>query len=206
MADDEERLAPHADAATPGGVRIEHVFWRARRCWARVSNLHDPDRGSGRVVGRGEAAGVRDGYLRGSLLRTPTDRQVEVLAAFVAAGGSVADAAARVGVRPSTAKRHLADLRARSGLTTEQLIYRGRAEGVVEHVANGRALSQLREWVALLAAGSTQADANRRLPTPRAGAAPGCVHRLGTRVTRVLLAEDQSLIAGRVGLQCPAVR
>jgi predicted ArsR family transcriptional regulator len=41
----------------------------------------------------------------------------------------VAAAAARVGVRPSTAKRHLADLRARSGLTTEQLIYRGRAEG-----------------------------------------------------------------------------
>jgi predicted ArsR family transcriptional regulator len=81
------------------------------------------------VVGRGEAAGVRDGYLRGSLLRTPTDRQVEVLAAFVAAGGSVADAAARVGVRPSTAKRHLADLRARSGLTTERLIYRGRAKG-----------------------------------------------------------------------------
>ncbi len=51
-----------------------------------------------------------------------------VLAAFVAAG-SVAEAAARVGVRLSTAKRHLADLRARSGLTTEQLIYRGRAEG-----------------------------------------------------------------------------
>jgi hypothetical protein len=67
---------------------------------------------------------VRDGYLRGTLPRTPTARQVDVLAAFVAAGGSVADAAA-----PSTAKRHLADLRARSGLTTEQLIYRGRAEG-----------------------------------------------------------------------------
>jgi predicted ArsR family transcriptional regulator len=72
---------------------------------------------------------VRDGYLRGSLPRTPTARQVDVLAAFVATGGSVANAAARVGVRPSTAKRHLADLRARSGLTTEQLIYRGRAEG-----------------------------------------------------------------------------
>jgi hypothetical protein len=71
---------------------------------------------------------VRDGYLRGALPRTPTARQVDVLAAFVATG-SVADAAARVGVRPSTAKRHLADLRARSGLTTEQLIYRGRAEG-----------------------------------------------------------------------------
>ena len=73
---------------------------------------------------------MRDGYLRGTLPRTPTARQVDVLAAFVAAGGSVADAAARVGVRPSTAKRHCeTDLRARSGLTTEQLIYRGRAEG-----------------------------------------------------------------------------
>ncbi len=30
---------------------------------------------------------VRDGYLRGSLPRTPTARQVDVLAAFVAAGG-----------------------------------------------------------------------------------------------------------------------
>jgi hypothetical protein len=73
--------------------------------------------------------GVRDGYLQGSLPRTPTTRQVDVLAAFVAAGGAVPEAAALVGVRPSTAKRHLADLRARSGLTTEQLIYRGRAEG-----------------------------------------------------------------------------
>jgi len=72
---------------------------------------------------------VRDGYLRGSLLRTPTARQVDVLAAFVAAGGSVAGAAEAVGIQPSTAKRHLADLRARSGLTTEQLIYTGRAGG-----------------------------------------------------------------------------
>ncbi len=71
---------------------------------------------------------MRDGYLRGSLPRTPTARQIDVLVAFVAAGGSVA-AAARVGIRPGTAKRHLVDLRARSGLTTEQLIYRGRAKG-----------------------------------------------------------------------------
>jgi predicted ArsR family transcriptional regulator len=72
---------------------------------------------------------VRDGYLRGTLPATPTPRQVDVLAAFVATGGSVAEAASRVGVRPSTAKRHLADLRARSRLTTEQLIYAGRAAG-----------------------------------------------------------------------------
>ena len=72
---------------------------------------------------------MRDGRLRGSLPRTPTARQVDVLAAYVAAGGSVAEAAACVGIRPSTAKRHLADIRARSGLTTEQLIYRGRAAG-----------------------------------------------------------------------------
>lgn len=72
---------------------------------------------------------MREGYLRGVLPRTPTARQVDILAAFVAAGGSVPEAAALVGVRPSTAKRHLADLRARSGLSTEQLIYRGRAEG-----------------------------------------------------------------------------
>ena len=69
------------------------------------------------------------GRLRGSLPRNPTARQVDVLAAFVASRGSVAEAAALVGVRPSTAKRHLADLRERSGLSTEQLIYRGRAEG-----------------------------------------------------------------------------
>ena len=77
---------------------------------------------------RGEVAGVKGSHLRGSLPRTPTARQVDVLAAFVAARGSVPEAAARVGIRPSTAKRHLADLRARSGLTTEQLIYRGRSE------------------------------------------------------------------------------
>jgi hypothetical protein len=67
--------------------------------------------------------------LRGDLPQNATRRQLDVLAAYVEAGGSVSSAAARAGVRPSTAKRHLADLRARTGLTTEQLIYRGRAEG-----------------------------------------------------------------------------
>jgi DNA-binding NarL/FixJ family response regulator len=81
------------------------------------------------VAGRAEAAGVKAGYLRGALSRPATQRQMDVLAAYVAAGGSVQDAAELVGIRPSTVKRHLADLRARSNLTTEQLIYVGRREG-----------------------------------------------------------------------------
>ena len=72
---------------------------------------------------------MRDGYLRGALPSMATPGQMNALAAYVAAGGSVSEAARRLGSRPSTVKRHLADLRARSGLTTEQLIYRGRAEG-----------------------------------------------------------------------------
>ena len=72
---------------------------------------------------------MRGGYLRGVPSRPATQRQMDVLAAFVAAGGSVQDAAEIVGIRPSTVKRHLADLRARTGLTTEQLIYAGRAKG-----------------------------------------------------------------------------
>ncbi len=72
---------------------------------------------------------MRDGQLRGALSPQATQRQMDVLAAYVAAGGSVQEAAELVGIRPSTVKRHLADLRARSGLTTEQLIYAGRASG-----------------------------------------------------------------------------
>lgn len=62
------------------------------------------------------AIGMRDRYLRGSLSPQATPRQMDVLAAFVAVGGSVPDAAELVGIRPSTVKRHLADLRARSGV------------------------------------------------------------------------------------------
>ncbi len=72
---------------------------------------------------------MRDGHLRGALSPQATQRQMDVLAAYVAAGGSIQDAAELVGIRPSTVKRHLADLRARSGLSTEQLIYAGRAGG-----------------------------------------------------------------------------
>ena len=59
---------------------------------------------------------MRDGHLRDSLARPGTLRQLEVLAAYVTAGGSLLEAAEHVGIRPSTVKRHLADLRARSGL------------------------------------------------------------------------------------------
>ena len=72
---------------------------------------------------------MKGGYLRGKLPSAATPAQMKALAAYVAAGGSVQDAAELVGIRPSTVKRHLADLRARSGLTTEQLIYTGRAAG-----------------------------------------------------------------------------
>jgi len=75
---------------------------------------------------------MRDGNMRGALSSRATQRQMDVLAAYVAAGGSVQDAAELVGIRPSTVKRHLADLRARSGLSTEQLIYVGRAAGWLE--------------------------------------------------------------------------
>jgi len=81
------------------------------------------------VARRGQAPGMRDGYLRGALSPQATQRQIDVLAAFVAAGGSVHDTAKLVGIRPSTVKRHLADLRARSGLTTGQLIYTGGTSG-----------------------------------------------------------------------------
>ena len=72
---------------------------------------------------------MRDGYLRGALPTQATQRQMDVLAAYVAAGGSVQDAAEILGIRPSTVKRHLADLRLRFDLTTEQLIYRGGRRG-----------------------------------------------------------------------------
>jgi hypothetical protein len=70
---------------------------------------------------------MKDGYLRGACSPKVTQRQMDVLAGDVAAGGPVQDAPELVGIRPSTVKRHFADLRARSGLATAQLIHAGRA-------------------------------------------------------------------------------
>jgi DNA-binding NarL/FixJ family response regulator len=77
----------------------------------------------------------------------PTPRQVQILAVYVAEGGSVARAAEAIRIRPSTVKRHLADLRARTGLTTSQLIYVGRAAGwlAVPTLESAGTLSP-REW------------------------------------------------------------
>lgn len=81
------------------------------------------------MAGRRRVAGMREGYLRGAVAPRATQRQIDALAAFVAAGGSIHRAAALAGIRPSTVKRHLADLRARSGLSTEQLSYSGAVAG-----------------------------------------------------------------------------
>lgn len=78
--------------------------------------------------GRG-AIGVRDEKLRGSFSGRLTPGQGDAIAAFVECGGLIARAAAKLGLRPSTVKRHLADARARFGLSTEQLIYKGREGG-----------------------------------------------------------------------------
>ena len=121
------------------GPRV--VRWRGRRLdWsgregARLLNSatsalpDDQPHAEGVPPGDDGTKPMRDGYLRGALSPQATQRQMDVLAAYVAAGGSVQDAAKLVGIPTEHVKRHLADPRARSGLTTEQLIYRGRAEG-----------------------------------------------------------------------------
>jgi hypothetical protein len=55
------------------------------------------------VAGGGWAAGMNGRQLRGEPPMTRTPRQVDVLAGFVEAGASVSQAAASVGIRPSTA-------------------------------------------------------------------------------------------------------
>ena len=70
------------------------------------------------MVGRGEAAGVRD--------RTParaTERELVVVAAVLAAGSEKA-AAHRLGLSHSTVKHHLASARSKVGATTTaQLVW-----------------------------------------------------------------------------------
>ena len=121
-----------------------------------------------------EAIRMRDGYLRGSLSRPATQRQMDVLAAFVAAGGSVQDAAELVGIRPSTVKRHLADLRARSRLSTEQLIYAGRVAGGLSSMA----------WSPPEPPGRVALSPGRRSALPRVGPIGGGHQRRSRRPAR----------------------
>ena len=72
---------------------------------------------------------MRVGYLRGALSPPATQRQMDVLAAYVAAFGCCSG---RCRARGHPAEHREAPPRrpcALAGLTTEQLIYRGRAEG-----------------------------------------------------------------------------
>lgn len=55
---------------------------------------------------RSETARVRDGYLRGALSPQATQRQMDVLAAYVTAGGSVQDAAELVGIPEAQLNSH----------------------------------------------------------------------------------------------------
>ena len=48
---------------------------------------------------------MRTGHLRGATLAQTTQRQMDVLAAYVSAGGSVIGAVTLVGTRPATVKR-----------------------------------------------------------------------------------------------------
>jgi len=100
---------------------------------------------------------MRDGYLRGALSRPATHRQLDVLAAFVAAG-SVSGAARLLDIRPSTVKRHLADLRARSGLTTQQLIYAGSSRWIAGCAELGAQMIRVRD---------PSRDPRMTIPAPR---------------------------------------
>ena len=65
---------------------------------------------------------MRDGHLRGTLSQSATLRHVDVLVAYGTAGGSVPDAAKARGHPAEHGEAPPADLRRKSGLTTEQLI------------------------------------------------------------------------------------
>jgi DNA-binding NarL/FixJ family response regulator len=76
------------------------------------------------VVGRGQAAGVRERARAGrGSGGSATDRELAVVAAVIAAGSEKA-AAHRLGVSHSTVKHHLANARSKVGATTTaQLVW-----------------------------------------------------------------------------------
>jgi predicted ArsR family transcriptional regulator len=92
---------------------------------------------------------MKDGYLRGALPPHTTKRQIDVLAAFVAAGGSVPDAAGLLGIRPSTAKRHLADLRGKDGPYDRRADLRGAGRWLAPGPESGVPLSEEASHLAL---------------------------------------------------------
>ena len=73
------------------------------------------------------AIGLRDGYLCCALPRPATPRQMDVLAAYVASGGSVPDAVRADGHSAEHGEAPPRRPACGVGLTTAQLIYAGRA-------------------------------------------------------------------------------
>jgi hypothetical protein len=104
----EPRLLDRRNSAG-GPLQIEQVFVARPTGVGRAISTYTctiPDRGPRRVAGCGRVAGMMDG-LRGEPPMTRTARQVDVLAAFVASGGSVPDAA---GTRRHSAQHRQAPL------------------------------------------------------------------------------------------------
>jgi hypothetical protein len=137
---------------------------------------------------------MRDGYSerRAPFVRDPA--QMKALAAYVAAGGSVSGAARRVGSQPNTVKRHLDDRRARSGLTTEQLIcwvgIGGRARRTeVGPGSYSRADMRADPW---LVGRSRRRRTRRRAP-------------LGSSVALALAAAITSACGARIAMSAPPV-
>jgi DNA-binding CsgD family transcriptional regulator len=111
-----------------GGAGGRNVVGTRDWSWTQDHNPSNPDRWLRRMVDRGHGPfPVGEGKLRDSPAQSGTQRQLDVLAAYVAAGESVRHAAAQLGISPSTATGHVADLRARPGLTKDALSFHGGA-------------------------------------------------------------------------------
>ncbi len=80
---------------------------------------------------------MRSGNLRGALSPHATQRQMDILAAYVAAGGSVQDASVLVCIRPSAVKRHPAE-----GSLTPSLAATGSAHRGLDKRAAGDYISR----------------------------------------------------------------
>jgi hypothetical protein len=128
-----ELALDHAAGRIPDEAYLSGIAQLCERRQKQAGRVRPP------LISAEQAAGYVDGLAAAwrkqeSFSTRPvrsTTRQRQALEAFVSTG-SVAGAGGLLGIRPSTVKRHLADLRARSGMTTDQLIYAGARQGWLE--------------------------------------------------------------------------